>query len=379
MKFLHVSDLHIGKRIHERSLLEDQVYMLEQILEIAEKRQIDAVLIAGDIYDKSVPLERGIQLFDEFLTQINRKHIPVLMIAGNHDSGERLDFGARIMESKEVYMAGVYRGELKKVQFTDKYGIVTVYLLPFVKPGHVKPYVDGVETYEDALRVILEREHINTEARNILVAHQFVTSKGVEPMTCESENLSLGGLDNIDANVLRDFDYVALGHLHGAQKIGSEFIRYAGSPLKYSFSEVHHTKSVTVVEMGDKGVIAYELIPIQPLHDMRTIKGPLKELLKEEHYSHGSTQDYMRVILTDEEELFAPMDEVRNVYPNTLRLEFENSRTLHNEEAILTADSVTNKSPLELFGEFYEKQNHTKLEDKQEQFLLKLLEGGERS
>lgn len=379
MKLLHIADLHIGKRIHERSLLEDQAYILKQIIDMVEQHKPDGILIAGDIYDKSIPLERGVSVFDDFLTALNHCHVPVFIISGNHDSGERLHFGARIMAEKEVYVTGVYKGTLEKITLNDTFGPVNIYLLPFMKPGHVREFFGQIDTYEEAVKAVIDHSDVDTAMRNVLVAHQFVTNAGIQPETCDSETITIGGSDNVDASVFRVFDYVALGHLHGAQRIGSQesCIRYAGSPLKYSFSEVNQKKSVTMITLQEKGNLTVELLPLLPFRDMRAIKGPLEELVKKEYVSQGDPTDYMRVTLTNEEELFAPLDKLRSVYPNILRLDFENSRTASNENIQLNVKDMKNKTPFHLMEEFYEKQNNQPLSQEQRKRLQDIL-GGEK-
>lgn len=359
MKFLHVSDLHIGKRLHERSFLEDQEYILNEILTIIDKKKVDALLLAGDIYDKSVPAEKGVAIFDDFLTSLKNKGIKVFMISGNHDSAERIHFGGRIMEESGIYIQGRYDGELKKVHLEDEYGNIDVYLLPFVRPSLIQPFAP-----ED------------TSARNILVAHQFVTAGEMLPERCESESISVGGLDNVDVSTFADFDYVALGHLHMPQKVGPGHVYYSGSPLKYSFSEAMvrggkaPEKSVVLITMEED--ISVEKIPLIPLRDMRVIRGNLEELIKPEIYEKANTEDYIRVILTDEEELYEPLKRLRQVYPNILRLDFDNSRTKMNESVSMSAEKVKEKSAQELFEEFYKKQNNVELSEEQKMLIDKI-------
>lgn len=373
MKFMHLSDLHIGKRVNEFSMIEDQKHILSEIITMIKEEKPDGLLLAGDIYDKSIPTIEGVNLFDEFLTTVSSLKTPVYIVSGNHDSAERLNFGGRIMEAQKVYIAGVFQGELKKVTVSDEFGPLNIYLLPFVKPAMVTPYYEEIETYEDAVRAIIEHTKINTEERNVLVAHQFIISGSQTPERSDSELESIGGLDQIDASVFEPFDYVALGHLHGAQRIGKDTIRYAGSPLKYSFSEVKQKKSVTMVTLGEKGDVSYELKPLVPIRDMRGIKGPIDELLNPKNYTKGNTSDYIQATLTDEGNLVDAIGRMRTVYPNIMRLDFENSMTRKNENAKTAATDVQKKNPMELFKEFFVAQNNVEMDEKQEEIMTRLL------
>ncbi|MBE6822634.1 exonuclease SbcCD subunit D [Caproiciproducens sp. LBM24188] len=374
MKLLHLADLHIGRRIGEFSMLEDQRYILQQILQIAEAERPQAVLMAGDIYDKSLPSGEAVELLDDFLTGLTSLSLPVFLISGNHDSPERLNFGSRIMGKNGVFIAGTYRGEVRRETLVDEFGSVHIYLLPYLKPAVVRPYCEGpVDSCDGAVRAALAGAQVDGKERNILVAHQFVTSGMQQPEQSDSETLSLGGLDNVDVSVFEPFDYVALGHLHGPQRIGRDTVRYSGSPLKYSFSESHQHKSVTVVELGPKGEVQYRLIPLVPMRDMREIRGPIEALLKAG--SAEPTQDYIHATLTDEEEIYDAVGKLRQVYPNLMRLDFDNSRTRGQGESVTVASGdVARKSPLELFSEFYQVQNHTELNLEQRNYMQMLLE-----
>lgn len=383
MKFLHISDLHIGKRLHERSFLEDQKYILKEILSIAKTQKVDALLLAGDIYDKNVPTEKGVMLFDEFLTECKRAAIKIFLISGNHDSSERIHFGGRIMEESGIYIQGRFEGKLSPIRLEDKYGSYHVYLLPFVRPALVKPYLKGeTENAEEqlschmAVQKVLEQVEKDDTVTNILVAHQFVTAGGMEPERCESESISVGGLDNVDVSVFAGFDYVALGHLHMPQQIGKEHVYYSGSPLKYSFSEAEvrgvNVPEKSVLLITAENGISVQKIPLKPLRDMRVLRGKLEDLLKPEAYEKANTEDYVRVILTDEEELYEPMKQLRKVYPNILRLDFDNSRTRIKEGVAMSAEAVEEKSAIELFGEFYEKQNNNPLSNEQSEVIKKI-------
>lgn len=376
MKFLHLSDLHIGKRIHGCSMLEDQEWILRQILEIVECHHPDGILIAGDIYDKNVPVESGVTLFNQFLNCLHEMKKQVFFISGNHDSAQRIQFGDQVFAEQEIHLAGVFDEEIRKIRLEDEYGELFVYLLPFLKPSMVKKWCPDVKTHEDAVRFALESVKVEEGQRNILVAHQFVTKGMWEPQTCDSEQPSIGGLDRVDSSLFDQFDYVALGHLHGPQKVGRAEVRYSGSPLKYSFSESHHKKSVVLFEMKKKGEVEIALIPLKPRRDLRVLKGPIEEILKPSNYKKGNQEDYVRVILTDEGELYAPLEEIRSVYPNLLRLDFENSRT-KAQEWMGETEEIEKKDPLALFADFFERQNGREMDEEQTEWVRKILEGGE--
>lgn len=373
MKFMHLSDLHIGKKIYGHPMLEDQRAVLEQILEIADRTRPDGILIAGDVYDKAVPQESGIALFDYFLTELNRRNMPVFVVSGNHDSGQRLHFGGIIMRKENIWISGIYNGTLEKIRMEDEFGPVNIYLMPFIKPMAVRKYYKA-DTYEEAVKAVLGHTEINDAERNVLVAHQFVTNGAALPEQCDSETVFIGGLDHVDCSVFDAFDYTALGHLHGPQKVGRDTVRYAGSPLKYSFSECYHKKSVVIAELKEKGSCQTERIPIKPLHDMRELKGPLEALKNPQNYKKGDVNDYIRAVLTDEEELYAPLETLRKIYPNILRMDFENSRTKKEAELEFEAD-IEEKDDLELFEEFYSMQNGRKLSQEQETLVKELLNG----
>ncbi len=376
MKLLHIADLHIGKRVNEFSMLEDQSYILGQILRIAAEEKPSAVLIAGDVYDKSQPSAEAVEVLDDFLTRLVELKQPVFLISGNHDSPERINFGSRIMNQNQLYISGVFTGKISKKSLADEFGVVNFYLLPFIKPAHVRPFFEQpMETYEEALRTVITNTPIEKEERNVLVAHQFVTFGSEKPEESESEISAVGGLDNVDGSVFDAFDYVALGHLHGPQKIGRDTIRYAGSPLKYSFSEVRHHKSVTLIEMGRKTDIACHQIPLSPLRDMREIRGPLAQLLETGRTDKNGSLDYIRAVVTDEEEIFDAVGRLRQVYPNLMNLMFENSKTAGNHNSIDFKDiDIKNKSPLLLFEEFYEKQNQECITEIQKKILVEIIE-----
>ncbi|MCD8083296.1 MAG: exonuclease SbcCD subunit D [Clostridiales bacterium] len=369
MKFLHLSDLHLGKRVNEFSMLEDQRYILEQILRIAEEEQPDGLLLAGDIYDKPAPSAEAVQMFDGFLTALAEKRILVFAVSGNHDSAERIAFGARLMQGQGVYLSPVYGGKVQTVKLEDAYGEVCVSLLPFIRPVQVRHAFEEEDpaSYQEAVQVAVRHIPMDASVRNVLVAHQFVT--GAE--RCDSEEVSVGGMDNVDVTVFDRFDYVALGHIHGPQSVGRETVRYCGTPLKYSFSESDHKKSVTVVELLAKGDVRIRTIPLVPLRDMRRIRGTYAELTLRANYEGTNTEDYIHVTLTDEEDVPDGMQKLRAIYPNLMRLEYDNRRTRENQT--VEAAETLRRTEMELFEEFYELQNNQPMNEKQKIFAQKVL------
>ena len=369
MKFLHIADLHIGKRVNEFSMLEDQKYILERIIEIAGDYKPDAVLIAGDLYDRSVPMGEAVGLLDDFLTELAGRKITVCAVSGNHDSPERLNFGSRIMRASGVHIAGVFTGTMPKVTFSDRFGDICVYLLPFIKPAMAEPFFgpEKTKSYSEAVGAAISGQDIDVSKRNVLVAHQFVTAKGAQPERCDSETVSVGGVDNVDFSVFSPFDYVALGHLHGAQPVGRDEVRYSGSPLKYSFSEARQEKSVTAVELGEKGKTEITRIPLKPLHGMREITGPIEELTSPWIASQGDCRDYIRAVLTNENEITDAVGKLRAVYPNIMRIDFKNRRTAEGDSATSASGDVESKTPEELFGEFYKSINNAELSEKEKE------------
>lgn len=366
MKFFHLSDLHLGKRVNEFSMLDDQCHILAQILGMSDAEKPDAVLICGDVYDKSVPSAEAVQLFDGFLNELNERGLTVLVISGNHDSPERIAFGGRLMAKSGVYMSPVYDGQLESVRLRDEYGAVDFWLLPFIKPAHVRRYYgeeESIESYTDAVRCSLSHTKRDAAARHVLLTHQFVV--GAE--RCESEELSVGGADGVDASVFEGFDYVALGHLHGPQSVTRETVRYCGTPLKYSFSEVEHQKSVTVVELGEKGVVKLRSLPLMPRHDMRCLRGSYMEVTARSYYSGTATDDYLRITLTDEQDIPDAVGKLRSIYPNLMKLDYDNART-RAAGNLGECEAVERLSPIELFAEFYERQNNRPMDELQRSF-----------
>lgn len=377
MKFFHLSDLHLGRRMYEFSLIDDQRFILEEIVSLAEKECPDAVVIAGDIYDRAVPSAEAVELFDSFLTELAGRHIPVLAISGNHDSPERIAFGAGLMSPSGVHLSPVYNGRVEPVTLSDAYGEVRFYLLPFIKPANVRRfYPDAViESYTDALRCAVEHMNVDPSARNVLVTHQFVTG-GIRS---DSEDVTVGGTDNVDAAVFDGFDYVALGHLHGAQKIGRETLRYSGTPLKYSFAEKDQIKSITVVKLGAKGNVSVSSLPLTPRRDMREIRGTYAELTLRDNYAGTNTEDYIHAILTDENDLPNALARLRSIYPNLMKLDYDNLRT-RTSAVIAAQERCRTMTEAELFAELYEKQNGQKMNAEQGAYadavFAELREGG---
>lgn len=361
MKFIHLSDLHIGKRVNEFSMIEDQKYILKKILQLIEAEQPDGVILAGDIYDKQIPSAEAVQVFDDFLTCLAVPDRAVFVISGNHDSAERIAFGARLMSGRGVYLSPVYDGEAKMVSLSDQYGEVCVYLLPFVKPATVRHAFpdETIESYHDAVAAAVRHMNVNPQQRNILAAHQFVTGA----LRCDSEVFSVGGVDNVAVTVFDEFDYVALGHIHSPQSVGRETVRYCGTPLKYSFSEANQDKGMTVLEMKEKGNIQLRVIPLMPLHDMNCIKGKYLEITELSYYQGLNRNDYYQITLTDEEDIPDAVQKLRLVYPNLMRLEYDNRRTRENQ--FIEGAEAVEQSELELFEEFYQLQNNQPMSEQQ--------------
>ena len=372
MKLLHLSDLHLGKRVNEFSMIDDQRHVLDQILRVIDAERPDAVLIAGDVYDKPVPTAEAVALLDWFLVELSGRQLQVFVISGNHDSAERMAFGGRLMEQSGVHLAPVYDGTVARWTLTDEHGLVHLYLLPFVKPVHVRRCFPEreIETYTDAVAAAVEAMDVDPAARNVLVTHQFVTGAA----RCESEEVSVGGADNVDASVFDGFDYVALGHLHGPQTVGRETVRYCGTPLKYSFSEVHHKKSVTVVELGEKGTVTVRTVPLTPRRDLVELRGAYEEVTRRDFYEGNGYQDsYVHITLTDEEDVPDALGKLRLIYPYLMKLDYDNQRT-HAAGVGDEGGDLQRKSPMELLEEFYELQNGQPMGQEQRQFARQLME-----
>lgn len=372
MKLIHLSDIHLGKRVNEFSMLEDQAHILKKILAVVDEEKPNGVLIAGDVYDKSVPSTEAVQLFDDFLVRLAERKLPVFIISGNHDSPERLSFANRLIDAVGIHLAPVYSGVVEPVTLSDEYGPVNVYMLPFIKPAHVRGFFPDTEItgYSDAVAAAIGRMNIDKTQRNVLITHQFVTGA----QRSDSEELSVGGTDNIGAEVFCDFDYVALGHIHGPQNMDSGRIRYCGSPLKYSFSEAAQQKSVTVAELKEKGTLEIHTVPLIPRRDMVELKGSYQQLTLREFYENTTYQeDYTHITLTDEEDIPDAVAKLRTVYHNLMKLDYDNTRTRHSA-AISGAENVETRSPIDLFAEFYELQNGLPMSAEQTELVASLIE-----
>jgi len=373
MKIMHLSDLHLGKRVNEFSMIEDQTYILNEIINIIDEQKPKVIILAGDIYDKPIPPAEAVELFDDFLYKLSKRNLYVFIISGNHDSAERIAFGSRLFDKSGIYLSPVYNGKILPISVDDECGDINFYMLPFIKPVHVRRFFPdaSISTYTDALNTVITGMNIDNTKRNILITHQFVTGSS----RTESEDVSVGGSDNVDADIFKDFDYVALGHIHRSQSCGSEYIRYCGTPLKYSFSESKDTKSITVIDIKEKGDIKLNFIPLTPLRDMVEIKGSYNELMLKSFYENTSlTNDYVHITLTDEEDIPDVITKLRVIYKNIMKLDYDNQRTRKSSEINLI-NAVDSMSPLGLFDTFYEIQNGNHLSDAQRAFLENIIEG----
>ncbi len=373
MRLVHLADLHIGKKVNGYSMLKDQEYVLQQVLDVAKTEQVDGVIIAGDVYDKSVPAGEAVKLLDWFLTSLNEMQLPVYIVSGNHDSGQRLSFGATMMKKTGIFLESIYDGKLNPIVLEDQWGPLYLYLLPFVKPIDVRNALeqmedsndcDAIRTYDDAVATVLQRTQVDAKKRNVLVAHQFVTGA----TRCDSEDLSVGGLDHVSASLFGAFDYVALGHIHGPQSMTREAVRYAGTLLKYSFSECNHNKSITIIDMGKKGDVAIRTIPVKPLRDMRIIRGDYNTLMSPAFYENENRDDYLKVVLTDGQDIPEAMGRLSSVYSHIMVLEYERlkkeMRAFDNEVMMREV-----KQPREYLAEFYEGLNGEVMTSYQEELL----------
>lgn len=382
MRLIHLSDLHIGKRVNEFSMLEDQEYILKEILGIIDDEQPDGVIIAGDVYDKSVPSEEAVKLLDSFLTSLAKRKRQVYIISGNHDSAAKLAFASSLIALSGIHISPVYDstqiamigdGLVRPYKLEDGKGqMVNIYMLPFVKPAMVRAVfpdeADYIKDYTDACRVAVEHMDVDEKVTNILVAHQFVTGA----VRSESEE-NVGGLDNVDVSVFDSFDYVALGHIHGPQKVGRETVRYCGTPLKYSLSEANHTKSVTVVDIPENKKIEIRTVTLVPMHELREVKGTFDELMDRRNYERTAVDDYLYVVLTDEDDVPDALGKLRTVYPNVMKLGYDNTRT-RVTQTIDDGAVLEGKKPIDLFGELYEKQNNKEMSDEQRSFVQNIID-----
>lgn len=382
MRLIHLSDLHIGKRVNEFSMLEDQEYILKEILGIIDDERPDGIIIAGDVYDKSVPSEEAVKLLDSFLTSLAKRNLQVYIISGNHDSAAKLAFASSLIDLSGIHISPVYDSAQmadaeerlgRPYHLADGKGqVVNIYMLPFVKPATVRAVfpdeAEEIKDYTDACSVAVEHMDIDEKATNILVAHQFVTGA----VRSESEE-NVGGLDNVDVSVFDSFDYVALGHIHGPQKVGRETVRYCGTPLKYSLSEANHTKSVTVVDIPENKKIEIRTVPLVPMHELREVKGTFDELMDRRNYEGTAVDDYLYVVLTDEDDVPDALGKLRTVYPNVMKLGYDNTRT-RVTQTIDDGAVLEGKKPIDLFEELYEKQNNQEMSDEQRSFVQDIID-----
>ena len=366
MKFIHLSDLHLGIRVNDFSFAEDQRYILERITGIIDRETPDGIIIAGDIYDKTVPPAEAVAMFDDFISGIAKRNIRTFIISGNHDSAERVSFGSRIMDGSGIHFSPVYNGKISPVVMEDEFGKVNVYMLPFLRPSAVRAFFpdDDTDSYSTAVETAVRHLEIDPSERNILVTHQFVTGA----LRSDSEEVSVGGTDNVSAEIFSEFDYTALGHIHRPQNIGSERIRYCGTPLKYSFSEAGHKKSVTVIELLAKGELSLRTVELIPLRDMTELKGSYEELMSKSFYEGTSyTEDYVHITLTDEGDVPDAVSKLRMVYKRLMKMDYDNART-RRQNIISGAAEVKETDPVKLFGEFFEAQNNIPLSAEQAAF-----------
>ena len=371
MKFAHISDLHLGKRVHQISMIEDQKYILDKIVELVVQEEVDGIFISGDVYDKVYPSAEAVALFDSFLVKLAKEDIKVFVISGNHDSPERIAFLGQLTQKAGVYLSPVYDGEVKKVSLEDEHGTLNVYLLPFIKPVHVRHFFpeETITNYTDAMKVVINHMELNTEERNILLAHQFVTGA----MRSDSEEISVGGLDNVEVSVFEAFDYVALGHIHGPQKMGRETVRYSGTPLKYSFSESQDKKSLSIIELKEKENVEIKTIPLVPLRDMIKIKGTFMEVMNPMNFPTLDTNSYFHITLTDELDIPEAFRRLNEVYPNLMQMEYDNTRTRQKRELQISME-VAKRNPAQMFAELYETMNNQPLSEVQQEYIQKKID-----
>lgn len=371
MKIMHLSDLHIGKKVNEYSMLQDQIYILKEILRIIDDEKVETVIIAGDVYDRSLPPNEALELFDEFLYQLSSRNVNVFVISGNHDSPERISYGGRMMTENKIFLSPVYDGNVKPISLNDDYGEVNFYLLPFIRPADIRRYFpdENIENYTDAVKVAIDNMNVDFSERNILITHQFVTGAELS----ESEDIIVGGTDNVSGEVFDGFDYVALGHIHREQTVGKDNIRYCGTPLKYSFSEAKHIKSVTILDFKDKENIEYSKIPLTPLRDMREIRGTYDELTLKSNYENTNVDDYLHITLTDEEDIPDAIGKLRSIYPNIMKLDYDNLRT-RGSGTVDAIENIESKSPFELFADLFKQQNNQDMSEEQEEIMRNLID-----
>ncbi len=352
-------------------MADDQKYILDQIIKITKEEKADGIIIAGDIYDKAIAPVEAIRIFEDFLTELVKLKIKVYIISGNHDNSDRLTFGSGFMENSGIFFSHNYDGTAACPTFTDEFGEVKIYLLPFIRPQNVRPCFPDKEIadYNDALKTAVDSLNIDCSKRNILVTHQNVTNA----KHCDSEELIFGGLDNISSKIFKDFDYVALGHIHSPQHIERESIRYCGTPLKYSTSEINQTKSVTVIDLKEKGNLSVYQKELKPLRDMRQVKGKFDDIIKNSSSDDKNHEDYINVVLTDEDDVADAMARIRQVYPFALQIEYDNYRTQHIADSIKTSD-VKKMNPCDVFSAFYTDRTEKELSEDESEYIKTLVE-----
>ncbi|MBQ2981704.1 MAG: exonuclease SbcCD subunit D [Lachnospiraceae bacterium] len=371
MRFIHISDLHLGKKVYEYSMLEEQKNALWQVLAAVDEEKVDGIFIAGDIYDKSIPTIEAMEVFDSFLVELSTRNIDVFIISGNHDSSERVGFGAEFFKSKRIYISKAYEGKIQYVDKEDTYGNVRIHLIPFLKPANVRRFHQEAEIndYNSAIRTVVDNMELCKEGRNIVLVHQFITGA----VRSQSEESFLGGMDNIEYDLFDEFDYVALGHIHKAQAMGRQQVRYSGALVKYALDEINHVKSMTLVEIKNKGEVETRMIPIKPIHDMRCIEGTYMELTDRKNYIDTKVDDYLHVVLKDEEDVPDALRKLRVIYPNILKLEYDNTRT-RQINSVLDRKAIKNKEPIEYIEELYKIQNNENMSKEQALMLQRIME-----
>lgn len=369
MKILHIADLHIGKVVNAYSMLDEQAYALDQIITIIESNKVDVLIIAGDVYDKRVPSEDSVRLFNDFLNKISNLNIVTLIVSGNHDSGVKLQFGHEIFKDANIHIVGEFRDEINKVIVNDDYGIVNFYLLPFIRPSDVRKYDNTISSYSEAVKYAIESCAIDYNERNVFIGHQFFTS-GKEEIT-DSEQFAIGGIDNVSHMLISEFDYSALGHLHRPQRLMDDFIRYSGSLVKYSLSEINDNKSVVLLTLNEKGNKLFELIDIKSKRQFKHVEAYIEEILQMD-----KSDDYYYVTLKDDE-VYDALNKVKSIFPNLMTLDFNNTRTASSQ--LVSNNTKGNLPPDEMFAELFELQNNSKLSATQKAIVMKVIEGVDRN
>lgn len=371
MRIFHLADLHIGKIVNGFSMIDQQVYILDQIINLIKKYQPEVIMIAGDVYDKRNPSNESVRVFNNFLTKLSTFDLDILIISGNHDSGDKLQFLSTVLKKQRIHIVGNFKETIKKVKINDNYGHINFYLMPFVRPSDVRMYIDDVDSYHSAIEKAISHTSIDWSQRNIFIGHQFFASSQQELERSDSELISVGGIDNVGYNLLSNFDYAALGHLHKAQQIRHDYIRYSGSPLKYSDSEVNHKKSIVMLDIMEKDNYSIELLQLKPQLEMRAIKGYLEDILKVD-YDLENLNDYVHITLLDDGEIIDAIGKLRNKYPNLMSLKFDNIKS-QTDSQINVVEDISDTDPIKLFKDFFKLQNNKNLNDNQIKIINKLM------